>query len=198
MHATADSLEQAIDDLHTDWGAQRHQRWISDTPAQPGNHAEPATAHPSLERLPVVPSEVTALDPVERLRVLIDDSHDLHAGTGRWTHTPAGAAARERNRARTQLEGAQRTAQNPSLRRRERRAAAKTIDTLAASLDQADRGWQQLGEPIAVQLHEQITTTRDDVERRHLAEAQQRLNRYLRSSLPEPSIDPGRDLGIGL
>ena len=87
---------------------------------------------------------------------------------------------------------------NPNLRRRERRAAANTIATFTASLDQAERGWQQLGVPIAVQLHEQITTTRDDVERRHLAEAQQRLNRYLRSSLPEPSIDPGRDLGIGL
>ena len=126
------------------------------------------------------------------------DPHDLHAGTGRWTHTPAGAAARERSHARAQLDDAQRTAQNPNLRRRERRAAAKTIDTLAASLDQADRGWQQLGEPIAEQLHEQITTTRDDVERRHLAQAQQRVNRYVRSSLPEPSIDPNRDLGIGL
>ncbi len=100
VHATDDSLEQAIDDLHTDWGAQRHQRWISDTPAQPGNHPEPATAPPSRRRLPVVPAEVTARDPAERLRVLIDDSHDLHAGTGRWTHTPAGAAARERNHAR--------------------------------------------------------------------------------------------------
>ena len=126
------------------------------------------------------------------------DPHDLHAGTGRWTHTPAGAAARERSHARHNS-----TTCNEPLRTRtsdDENAAPLPIPSPPSPhpSTRPSAGWQQLGEPIAVQLHEQITTTRGDLERRHLAEAQQRLNRYLRSSLPEPSIDPGRDLGIGL
>lgn len=44
IHATADDLGQAVDDLRSDWGVSQHQRWITDTPARPGEHPEPAGA----------------------------------------------------------------------------------------------------------------------------------------------------------
>lgn len=42
IHAAADDLSQAVDDLRADWGVSHRQRWITDTPARPGNHPEPA------------------------------------------------------------------------------------------------------------------------------------------------------------
>jgi ATP-dependent exoDNAse (exonuclease V) alpha subunit len=36
IHATADDLEQGIDDLHVAWGSELHQRWISDGGARVG------------------------------------------------------------------------------------------------------------------------------------------------------------------
>ena len=35
IHVTADDLGQAVDDLQADWGAEHHQRWITDTPPAP-------------------------------------------------------------------------------------------------------------------------------------------------------------------
>ena len=37
LHAVADDLPQAIEDLHTDWSHENRQRWISDTPATIGH-----------------------------------------------------------------------------------------------------------------------------------------------------------------
>lgn len=42
IHATADDLPQAVDDLRADWTVSHHQRWVTDTPACPGQHPEPA------------------------------------------------------------------------------------------------------------------------------------------------------------
>jgi conjugative relaxase-like TrwC/TraI family protein len=43
VHATADDLTQAVDDLQADWGVAHHQRWIADTPARLGHEPECAT-----------------------------------------------------------------------------------------------------------------------------------------------------------
>jgi hypothetical protein len=40
IHATADDLDQAVDDLQADWGVAHHQRWITDTRARPGREIE--------------------------------------------------------------------------------------------------------------------------------------------------------------
>jgi hypothetical protein len=187
VHATADTLEQVVHDLQDDWSTETHQRWIADTPARPGSHPEP-----------VVAGEMASLDPSRRLRVLTDDYHDLQAGTGRWTHTSVGIAARARNQTRAQLDDARRDAQNPNLRRRERRAAAKALGTLIASRDHAEQHWQVVGEPGAEQLRDEIAETRREAEHRRVTETRQSLDRYLSPSRPGPSIDTGRDLGIGL
>jgi hypothetical protein len=45
------------------------------------------------------------------------------------------------------------SAQNPNLRRRGQRAAAKTIGTLTAAYDHAEQRWQAFGEPFARPRH---------------------------------------------
>jgi len=98
IHATADDLAQAVDDLQADWGVARHQRWITDTPARPGRQPAPARfrqARPP--RAPEVPvrSAVERRDDAQRhLIELHEELDELLAGTGRWQHTPAGQAAR--------------------------------------------------------------------------------------------------------
>jgi conjugative relaxase-like TrwC/TraI family protein len=44
IHATADDLAQAVDDLEGDWSLEHHQRWITDTPAVVGQHPDPIRA----------------------------------------------------------------------------------------------------------------------------------------------------------
>lgn len=46
IHATADDLAQAVDDLQADWGVARHQRWITDAPARPGRAPIPRPLPP--------------------------------------------------------------------------------------------------------------------------------------------------------
>ena len=164
------------------------------TTAWPGQHPEPirAVSEPPAVARPKPPS----LRPSQRLRSLTNDYHDLHAGTGRWAQTPQGAAARARDQARSQLHDAQRHSLDPSLPRRERRNAAKSLDSLTATLQQAEQRWQELGEPIADRLRDQITTTRHEADRQRVTETRERLDRHLTSRLPAPTLD--RDLGIGL
>ena len=194
IHAIADNLEQAGEDLNADWDEEHHQRWITDTPAHPGAHLEPVRAAP--EPPAVAQAASPSWTPVERLNALTADYHDLHAGTGRWMNTPQGAAARARQQARAQLHDARHRAVDPNLRRRERRHAAKSLDGLAAMLDQAEERWSQVGEPTVDRLRDQIAEARCEADQQRVMETRQRLDRQLTSRLPEP--DPGRDLAIGL
>ncbi len=119
IHATADSLEQAVDDLHADWSQTRHQRWITDSPAEIGHHPEPVGALTEPQPLVTAPAEPDAPDPALRLSALIDDYHDLHAGTGRWQDTSIGIAAQARSRSRT-------THRRATLREQSEQQAART------------------------------------------------------------------------
>ena len=131
IYATADDLAQALDGLQADWGVERHQRWIADSPAAPGREPEPASRAPTPGEPPA------ALSPSERLWAarshlveLEDDYRALHAGAGRWRDTPEGVAARELAAATDDLDQARRATQNPNVRRHDRRAATKAIPDL--------------------------------------------------------------------
>jgi hypothetical protein len=197
VYATADNLEQAVDDLKADWAEARQQRWISDTSAHRGEHPEPVRAEPepptAVQPTPFSPA------PAARLRALTADYHDLQAGSGRWEHTPEGAAARAVQQARAQLRDAQRCAVDANLRRRDSRKATKSVDSLAATLNEAERRWSRVYEPIAEQLREQITATRHEVDHARITESRQILDRHLSSRLPERGLgrDLGPDLGVG-
>jgi conjugative relaxase-like TrwC/TraI family protein len=194
IYATADNLDQAVDDLKADWTDAHHQRWIADTAARRGEHPEPvrATPQPSV----VVQPPAFSAAPAARLRALTADYHDLHAATGRWADTPQGAAAQARQHAQAQLHDAQRRAVDPNLRRRDRRNAAKSLDALTTTLDQAEQRWLRIGEPIAERLRDQITATRHEADHARITESRQYLDRYLTVEPPGPTL--GRDLGIEL
>jgi conjugative relaxase-like TrwC/TraI family protein len=197
IHATADTLEQAADDLRTDWSHQTHQRWITDTPARLGHHPEPASTVPENEATTnAVPDPTLRSDPHRRLQALYGAYDDLQAGSGRWTHTPAGTAARARNHARSQFHAARNNAANPNVRRGERRAATKSIDALAATLNHAEQHWHDIGEPIAQELREEIRSARRETDELRVAETRQRLDRYLEVSASEPARNLGLDIGI--
>jgi hypothetical protein len=125
-----------------------------------------------------------------RLAALERDLADLYAGTGRWQHTPQGDAARGRNNAAQRLDDARLRANAPDAGRRDRRAAATSLDGLAAALDHADRRWQQVGQPLADGLREDITRCRRDLDRIGLEALRRRLERG-------PDVIRGRDLGMG-
>lgn len=125
IHATADDLAQAVDDLQADWGVVRHQRWITGTPARPGRHPVPARFRQARPPAPVheVPKRsATELvrEAQRRMADLHSDLDDLRAGTGDWTDTPAGHAARALNAADRRLAEARRLAEDPDARRRDR------------------------------------------------------------------------------
>jgi hypothetical protein len=192
VYTVADDLAQAVNDLQADWGVERHQRWITDTGARVGRHPEPALALvTSAPPETPVPLEMRRAEACQRLAALERDLTDLHAGTGRWHHTPQGDAAQQRNDAAKRLDEARRRANAPTTRRRDRRAAARSLDGLTAALDAAERHWQQVGQPLVDRLHGDITRTRTELDRIDLEALRRRLDR-------SPDLAQGRDLGRGV
>ena len=195
IYATADNLAQAVDDLYADWNQTHHQRWITDTPAQPGHRPEPpqrrttvvSTDEPLLQ-------ERRALAQVH-LAMLQDDHRDLRAATGRWADTPQGHATRALTEAKQQLQHAHHVALDPAFRRRERRAAARAIPELERTVTRAQAEYDQVCAPALTQLHANIRTARTEIEHLDAQAIVQRVER-LRQRLPRPPVEP--DLGISL
>ena len=195
IYATADNLEQAIDDLHTDWNQTHHQRWITDTPAETGHDPEPAQ-RPTTAAAPDEPSlQERRAAARAHLTMLQDDHRDLRAGTGRWADTPEGHATRALTKAKDQLQHAHHVAHDPELRRRERRAAAKAIPELERTVTQTKAEHDQVCAPASTQLHADIRTARTEIERLDAQAVVQRFER-LRQQPPTRQLEP--DLGISL
>jgi hypothetical protein len=193
IHATADDLAQAVDDLATDWGTEHRQRWVNDTPARPGRQPEPDRIEPARPAMGVdtEPGPVTRAEARSRLAALHDDYQALHAGTGRWANTPEGEAARELRNARDQLDRAQRTANQPNAPRRDRRAATRSLAGLEHTLAHADTRWQALGRPTADLLQAEISNARREVERHDRQFVVDALDRV-------GPLAQERDIGLGL
>jgi hypothetical protein len=168
VHAVADDLGQAIEDITHDWSLDRNQQWITRTATAVGvdpdiralsedPDARRARLLAELEALerhgpPDVTAELTAaradLDRIRRSR------DDLVRGAGRWHHTPAGRAARDLDQARRQRQHAEHWMHLPHVGRRERhrwrRLAARTEA-------RAQRDWISHGQPAVEQLDRSIT-----------------------------------------
>jgi conjugative relaxase-like TrwC/TraI family protein len=196
IYATADNLDQAIDDLHADWGVERHQRWITDTAAQPGHASEPQLPTRLTDRPPIEmsPGQQRAVAR-SHLAALEDDYRQLRAGTGRWAETPEGHAARALTEAKVQLRHAHRRAHDPALRRRDRRAATKALPELERDVAHAQRQHDAVCTPASQSLQTSIRKARTDVERLD-AQAVIRRIEGLRQQPPTPRLGP--DLGISL
>jgi conjugative relaxase-like TrwC/TraI family protein len=193
IHTTADDLPQAVDDLHTDWGAEHQQLWITDTLARQGHEPEPARSpeRASSPEPPARPLPERQRDARGRLHDLENEYDTLLAGTGRWRDTDAGAAARQLNVARDQLADARHTAHDTNVSRRERRSVAKALPQLEAAVKAAERTWNQVGAPEEVRLQEAIDTTNQDLANLGYEVMTERMNHV-------QARDHGRSTGRGI
>jgi hypothetical protein len=170
VHAVADNLDQAIEDITYDWSLERNQRWISRT-AQPG--IDPALrlllTDPTGKRARLV-AELAALDRLgppsaradltaarEDLDRLRRSRQDLDRGTGRWAHTPAGRAARQLDQARQERRTAERRAQL-AVGRPERHHWRRLARVAASAEARAQQDWITHTPPVAERLDRRIRT----------------------------------------
>jgi conjugative relaxase-like TrwC/TraI family protein len=173
IHAVADRLDQAIDDITHDWSLARNQQWITRTATAAG--VDPAiralSEDPDARRARLLaeletlehhaPPDVTAdlaaaradLDRIRRSR------DDLVHGTGRWHHTPAGHAARDLDQARRQLQHAEQWMHLPHVARRQRQQWRRVAQSAARTVERATRAWISHGQPAVAQLDRRITRT---------------------------------------
>jgi conjugative relaxase-like TrwC/TraI family protein len=191
VHAVADNLAQAVDDLQADWGVERHQRWITDTRAVIGH--DPAPLRPSIsDRLRALGVDRDAIEELtsQRLRQAELDLlscrrnlGDLHRGGGRWVHRPEGNAAVALHAARAELDEAERHLHGPKLRRRDRRSALARRDAAHASVAAAEAAWRLVGEPVVSTLETAIDDAAAEVRRLSVEHTRQLLDRSNERSL---------------
>jgi hypothetical protein len=194
IHATADDVAQAVDDLQADWGVDRHQRWVTSTPARPGHQPEPARARPEEQAPPARSAIDRRADAQRRLTDLRDDLDALLTGTGRWAATPAGVAARSLVDASDRLAATRRAAADPDARRRDRRAATRRLPELSETVECAQRQWDRVGRPEASRLEDQVATTGRELDGLRCDVTLERLDR-LHARGPERSTGVDRALG---
>jgi hypothetical protein len=171
VHAVADDLEQAIEDITYDWSLGRNQQWITRTATAVGvdpairtlpedtdaRRARLLAELAALERHapPDVTAELAAaraeLDRMRRSR------DDLVRGASRWHHTPAGRAARDLNQVRSQRQHAEHRMNLPHVGRRERYRWRRIAESAARTEARAKRDWISHGQPAVEQLDCRIT-----------------------------------------
>jgi conjugative relaxase-like TrwC/TraI family protein len=171
VHAVADDVGQAIEDITHDWSLDRNQQWITRTATaagvDPAIRALPEDPDARCARLlaeletlerqapPSVTAELAAartrLDRIRRSR------DDLVRGAGRWHHTPAGRAARDLEQARRQRQHAEHWLDLPHIARRERHRWRRVAQSAAWSAARAQRDWIAHGQPAGEQLNLRIT-----------------------------------------
>ncbi len=175
VYVVADDLEQACGDLTQDWAAERRQRWAIDTGTPTiavqdieRDDAAPTRLQETIRRARLeserqaladaIPPDVTAELRRERYQLawLDQDRNELERGTGRHRPTDAGRAAWRREVAAGDLARAERAAEDPRLRRSDRRSAREQIKVLRAEVDAALEQWNKVGAPVAADLDAQI------------------------------------------
>jgi hypothetical protein len=225
IHAVADDLPQAIEDLNTDWNHQTRQRWITRTAApvpktklaRPVDLDRPAQlARLQAERdqlLALVPPDVQSelTGAVMRRTRIQDDLRDLKTGHGRWQHSDVGAAAHDLNEAGQLRRQAETFAAMPTMPRRMRRAWRKDIGRWTEQETLLQEQWREIGGPVLERLTtqladadlsvEQLTQRRDarrDWLRAHpeLEHRLRRIDRELAAHIT-PAIELDRSSTIG-
>jgi hypothetical protein len=173
VHAVADHLDQAIEDITHDWSLERNQQWITRTATAAGvdpairtlseDHARRARLLAEQEALerhgpPDVTAELAAaradLDRIRRSR------DDLVRGAGRWDHTSAGRAVRDLEQVRRQRQHAEHWLDLPHITRRQRhrwrRVAGRPVGRSECGSGPA--GLDLTRQPAVEQLDRRITT----------------------------------------
>jgi conjugative relaxase-like TrwC/TraI family protein len=170
VHAVADDLDQAIEDITHDWSLDRNQQWITRTATvgvDPTIHTLPDDPEVRQARLvaeldalerhapPDVTTELAAARAdLDRLRRSRDD---LTRGAGRWHHTPAGHAASQLSHARQQRQHAQHWIDLPDLGRRERHSWRRKVVAAARAEARAQQDWATHTQPALEHVDRKIT-----------------------------------------
>jgi hypothetical protein len=175
VHAVADDLDQAIEDITHDWSLDRNQQWITRAAVGVDPAIRTLPEDPDARRAPLLaeletleghaPPDVTgelaaARADLDRLRRSRDD---LVCGTGRWHRTPAGRAARDLDQARRQRQHAEHWMHLPHVGRRERHRWRRVAQSAARTEAQAQGDWVAHGQPAVDRLDRRITTAEQRV-----------------------------------
>jgi conjugative relaxase-like TrwC/TraI family protein len=170
IHAVADTLVQAIDDLTHDWSHERNQHWITRTATGVG--VDPAIRALTVDRDACRARLLAQLDALERhgppdVTRELSAAHadldrfrrsrdDLVRGMGRWQHTAAGRAAGDLDQARRQRQHAKHWTDVPELGRLQRSRWRRLAQSAARAEAQARRDWNSHGRPVVAQLDRRI------------------------------------------
>jgi len=168
VHAVADDLDQAIEDITHDWSLNRNQQWITRTATIGVDPAIQTLPHdPAVRRArlvaelaplnrigpPAVRADLTAarqdLDRLHQAR------HALESGTARWIHSPAGRAARQLAEARQERRTTEHRLQLAA-GRRERRRWQRLVQVADSAELQARQAWTRHTKPVADRLDRKI------------------------------------------
>ncbi|MGH9190967.1 MAG: AAA family ATPase [Acidimicrobiales bacterium] len=170
VHAVAENLDQAIEDITHDWSLDRNQQWIARTATAVGldrairtlpedpdaRRARLLVELDALERHapPDVAAELTAaradLDGLRRSR------DDLTRGSGRWQHTSAGRAVRQLNQLRRERQHAEHWMGLPHVARRERYRWRRIAVSAARAEGRAEQARKTHTKPLVQRLDRKI------------------------------------------
>jgi AAA domain len=178
VHAVADNLGQAVEDITHDWSTDRNQQWITRTagvgvdrsirtlPEDPETRRARLVAElEALERHapPDVMAELRAARrDLDRLR---RDRQDLTRGTGRWQHPLTGRASRQLDQSRRERQHAHLLMDRPVIGRWERNRWRRIDRSAVRTEALAEQEWATHAKPVAEHLDRKITRTE-----RHVAE----------------------------
>ncbi|MGH9212494.1 MAG: MobF family relaxase [Acidimicrobiales bacterium] len=186
VHAVADNLDQAIEDITDDWSTDRDQPWLTPTTAVGQDpRTQPLPAEPPARREEII-AELARLNdgaPPDvardlaaaraRFRHLEQDRADLDAGAGRWRDTPQGQAVRAVADAHRRLATARDRVEGARLL--DRRRAQTAVQQAEQALADVHQQRAAIVRPAARALDQDITNTErqissyepDDRRRRH-------------------------------
>jgi hypothetical protein len=194
VYTTAADPAEAVEHVAYSWEAERRPTWATDQ----GKPAEPPAQQPELETLHEQLNNLV----VERGRFEYD-LQQLRQGSGRWADTPAGHAASHLTRAEGDYRRAANRADEPGLRRRERRAADDELGAARHALQAAKAEWKTHGQPQASRIETLIDSTdrtvRNTLDAIRAQQAQKPWASLHRAgpSQMRRSLGKNHDLGVG-
>ncbi len=179
VHAVADDVAQAAEDISTDWAVDRRQHWLTDSAApaidvvaaRPGPVDHDAQRQRLMEErarlLDLAPPDVTAdLAAAERRRTSLKESlDDLRWGSGPWRNTDVGTTARQLNDARRRRQHAEASSSNENAPWLMRRAARRDAHQWADQETELQKQWDATGQPAEAKLTEALDNADRTVDR---------------------------------
>ena len=179
IHAVADDLAQAVEDIETDWAVDRRQRWVTDTaaPVIDAVAARPVAVDRDARRERLIaererlrqlapPDVIANLVTANMKRTRLEESlRDLKFGRGEWWNTDVGATARNLIEARSRRQQAEAFASTDNMSWRMRRSWRRDAHRWAEQEALLQDHWDAVGKPVAEKLARSLDTADRTVNR---------------------------------